>query len=225
MKRTIISFLIIILLTLASAITYAAPKDIEIKGKKLFSQKPPFNFTLPSELSMIHSFSHENPEENSLTRVYFFIKTKEKQVDEMMIVQIADKTNPQAGPMIVQPLKPYTEKRMYVKSKVKREGLEIDYLLQLMAWNPDALSLQPIVQKGIVIPSQWALQGQFIFVYGGDHAVFIRYSKDITSFGLKVSDDGKNWERQSISGNEKSTYENFQKAFIGMIHSIDIKNH
>ena len=31
----------------------------------------------------------------------------------MLIVQIADKTNPQAGPMTVPPLKPYTEKRVY----------------------------------------------------------------------------------------------------------------
>jgi hypothetical protein len=93
-----------------------------------------------------------------------------------------------------------------------------------MAWNPDAPSLQPIVKKGIVIPSHWALQGQFLFVYQGEHAVSIRYSRDIRAFGLKISEEGKDWERESISGNEKRTYETFQKTFMGMINSIQIKN-
>jgi hypothetical protein len=225
MKRIIISFLIIILLTLASAIAHAVPKEIEVKGKQLISQKPPFSFTFPSELSMIHSFSHENPEENSLTRVYFFIKAREKKLEEMMIVQIADKTNPRAGPMTVPPLKSYTEKRLYSKGKAKQDGLEVDYLIQSIRWDPKATSLQPIIQKGIIIPSRLAQQGQFIFVYGGDHAVLVGYSRDIHSFGLKVSDEGKRWEKESISGNEKRAYENFQKAFIEMIHSIDTKNY
>jgi hypothetical protein len=223
LKKTILS--IFGLVIFASGITHAAPKDIEIKGKQLLSQKPPFTFTLPSELNMIHSFSHDNPEENSLTRVYFFIKAKGKQIEEMFILQIADKTNPRAEPMTVPPLKPNTEERLYSKGKAKQDGLEVDYLIQLMKWNPDASSLQPIKQKGIVIPSRLALQGQFLFPYQGDHAVLIWYSRDVHSFGLKVSDEEKRWEKESISGNEKSAYENFQKAFMEMIHSIGIKDY
>ena len=98
---------------------------------------------------MLHSFSHENPEESSVTRVYFLVKTKGKQIEEMLILQIADKTNPQAGPMSVTPLKPYIEKRSYLKGKMKKGEIGVDYLIQLMAWNPDAPSLQPIVKKGI----------------------------------------------------------------------------
>jgi hypothetical protein len=173
---------------------------------------------------MIYSFSNENPAENSLTRAYFLVRVKGKQVEEMLILQIADKTNPQAGPITVQPLKPYIEKRMYSKNKVKKERLEIDYIIQLMAWNPDALSLQPIVKKGILIPSHWALQGQFLFTYQGEHAVLVRYSRDIHSFGFKISEEGKDWERGSISGNEMKTREAFQKIFIEMINSIGIKN-
>jgi hypothetical protein len=195
-KKIIISFLSWVILTWAIAV--AVPKDLEIKGKQLVSQTPPFTFTLPSELGMIHSFSHENPGMNSLTRVYFLVKEKNKQIEEMLILQIADKTNPQAGPMTAPPLRPYNEKRLYSKGKAKERELEVAYQIQLMAWNPDAQSLQPIVKKGFVIPSHWALQGQFLFLYQGDHAVFFRYSKDINSFGLKTSEDGKDWERESI---------------------------
>jgi hypothetical protein len=35
-------------------------------------------------------------------------------------------------------------------------------------------------------------------------------------FGLKTSKDGKDWERESISGNEKKVYEVFQKTFMEM---------
>jgi hypothetical protein len=220
-KKIIISFLSWVILTWAIAV--AVPKDLEIKGKQLVSQTPPFTFTLPSELGMIHSFSHENPGMNSLTRVYFLVKEKNKQIEEMLILQIADKTNPQAGPMTAPPLRPYNEKRLYSKGKAKERELEVAYQIQLMAWNPDAQSLQPIVKKGFVIPSHWALQGQFLFLYQGDHAVFFRYSKDINSFGLKTSEDGKDWERESISGNEKKVYEAFQKTFMEIIHSIIIK--
>jgi hypothetical protein len=220
-KKIIISFLSWVILTWAIAV--AVPKDLEIKGKQLVSQTPPFTFTLPSELGMIHSFSHENPGMNSLTRVYFLVKEKNKQIEEMLILQIADKTNPQAGPMTAPPLRPYNEKRLYSKGKAKERELEVAYQIQLMAWNPDAQSLQPIVKKGFVLPSHWALQGQFLFLYQGDHAVFFRYSKDINSFGLKTSEDGKDWERESISGNEKKVYEAFQKTFMEIIHSIIIK--
>ena len=222
MRKIFFVLLGLVLITWTAA--GAAQKDLEVQGKKLTSQKPPFTLTLPSEFNLIHSFSQENPGESSLTRVYFFVKTKGKQVEEMLILQIADKTNPQAAPMTGPPLKPYTEKRLYSKKKVKRGELEVDSLVQLMAWNPDAPSLQPIVKKGFVIPSRWALQGQFLFLYQGEHAVFFRYSKDVHSFGMKVSEKGEDWEKGRISENEKKVYETFQKTFMEMIDSIQIKN-
>ena len=222
MKKIIIAFFCLILAI--GAITHAAQKDLEVQGKKLISQKPPFTLMMPSEFRPFHSFSHENPEDNSLTRVYFFIKEKNRQVEEMLILQIADKTNPQAGPMTAPPLKPYHEKRMYSKNKVKRGEVEIEYLVQLMAWNPEAPSLQPIIKKGITIPPHWALQGQFLFIYLGEHAVFIRYSKDVNASEMKVSEDGDKWNKDSISGNEKKAYETFQKKFMEIIDSIRIKN-
>lgn len=203
--------------------TCAPKKDLEIEGKNLISKKPPFNLVLPSELSLTHSFSHESPKESSLTRVYFFIKEKDKRIEEMLILQIADKTNPQAEPMTVPPLKAYTERGLYSKGKVKKGQIEIDYLTQMMAWNPDAPSLQPIMEKGFVIPAQWALQGQFLFPYQGENAVFCRYSRAIDSFGTKVSDKGDAWEKGTISGDEKKAYETFQKTFMGMIDSIQLK--
>jgi hypothetical protein len=221
MKKIFLTLLGLVLITWATA--HAAQKVLEVQGKKLISQSPPFTLTLPSEFSLVHSFSHENPAESSLTRVYFLVKTKGKQVEEMLILQIADKTNPQAGPITATPLKPYTEKRLYSKGKVKRGELEVDYLIQLMAWNPDAPSLQPIVKKGSVIPSSWALQGQFLFLYQGEHAVFFRYSKDINSSGIKVSEKGDDWDKGRISGNEKRVYETFQKGFMGMMDSIQLR--
>jgi len=193
MKKIIFILLCFILAILTTAI--AAQKDLEIQGKKLTSRKPPFTLTLPSEFNLVHSFSQENPEVSSLTRAYFFVKTKGKQVEEMLILQIADKTNPQAGPMTAAPLKPYTEKRLYFKGKVKKGELEVDTLIQLMAWNSNASSLQPIVRKGFIIQSSWALQGQFLFLYLGEHAVFFRYSKSVNSFGMKVSEKGEDWKR------------------------------
>jgi hypothetical protein len=210
------------LILAVGAIANAAQKDLEIQGKKLVSQKPPFTLTLPSEFDLVHSFSHKNPRESSLTRVYFLVKTKGKQVEEMLILQIADKTNPQAEPMTAAPLKPYTEQRLYSKGKVKKGELEVDYLIQSMAWNPNAPSLQPIVKKGLVIPSPWALQGQILFLYQGEGAVSIRYSKDANSFGMKVSDGGNSWQKGSISGNEKRAYEAFQKTFLQIIDTLNI---
>lgn len=198
-------------------------KDLEVEGKKLVSRKPPFTLTLPSDFNLVDYFSHENPGENSLTRVYFLIKAKEKQVDEMLLLQIADKTNPQAGPMKAAPLKPYTEKRLYLKEKLMKGELGVDYLIQCMTWNPDAPSLQPILKKGYFIPSHWALQGQFLFLYQGQHAVFFRYSKDIHSFGVKISEKEDDWEKGVISGNQKRVYETFHKAFVQMMDSIQIK--
>lgn len=203
--------------------TGAAVKDPDIQGKKLISHRPPFTITLPAEYDLVHSFSHENPGESSLTRVYFFVKHNGKQLEEMLILQIADKTNPQASPMAVPSLKPYTEERMYQKGKIEKGELEINYLIQLMAWNPNAPSLQPLLKKGIVIPAHWALQGQFLFIFLGEHAVLIRYSKDVNTFGDRVSEKGENWGKESISGNEKKAYETFQKMFMKMIDSIQIK--
>jgi len=222
MKKII--FVLLCFIFAIGTIVNAAQKDLEIQGKKLTSQKPPFTITLPSEFNLVHSFSQENPEVSSLTRAYFFIKPKGKQVEEMLILQVADKTNPQAGPMTAAPLKPYTEKKLYSKGKVKKGGLEVDTLIQLMAWNPDASSLQPIVKKGFIIPSSWALQGQFLFLYLGEHAVFFRYSKNVNSFGMKVSEKGEDWEKGRISENEKKVYETFQKSFKEMIDSIQIKS-
>jgi hypothetical protein len=222
MKKIFFVLLGLLLITWTAA--GAAQKDLEIQGKKLISQKPSFTLMLPSEFSLVHSFSHENPGESSLTRVYFLVKTKGKQIEEMLILQVADKTNPQAGPMTVPPLKPYTEKRLYSKGKVKKGELEGEYLIQLMAWNPEAPSLQPIVKKGFVILSRWALQGQFLFPYQGEHAVFFRYSRDVHSFRMKVSEKGEDWEKGRISENEKKVYETFQKSYMEMINSIQIKN-
>ncbi len=221
MKRFLPALLGLILIPWV--IAGAAQKDLEIQGKKLISQKPLFTLILPSEFNLIHSFFHENPGESSLTRVYFLVRTRGKQVEEMFILQIADKTNPQAEPMIAPPLKAYTEKRLYSKGRVKKGQLGVDYLIQLMAMNPDAPSLQPVIKKGFIIPAHWALQGQFLFPYLGENAVFGRYSRAIDSFGTKVSDKGEAWEKGMISGNEKKVYETFQKAFMEMIDSIQLK--
>jgi hypothetical protein len=222
MKKIIIPLMGLVIWIWAT-LSFAA-KDLEIKGEQLISQKPPFTLTLPSEFRLIHSFSHENPGENSLTRVYFLVQEKNKQVEEMLILQIGDRTNPQAEPIRTPPLKPYTEKRSYLKEKKKKGDLEIERLIQLFAWNPEASSLQPIVKKGFTIPSRWAMQGQFLFNYVGEHVVLVRYSRDVNTFGLKVSETGENWDRGSISGNEQKVYEVFRKGFLEMVDSIQIKN-
>ncbi len=213
-----------IILFFISVNTCFAGKDIEIQNKKLISQTPPFSLVIPSEFKLIHSDSLDVPKENSRTRIYLFIKEKNKQVEEMFLVEIADKTNPQASPMTFPPLKPLTEKRMYQKDRKKKGDLEIDYLIQLMAWNPDAPSLQPIVKRGYRIPRYWALQGQLLFSYLGEHVVFVRYSRDVSTFGMRISEEGKDWEKDSISGNEKKVYETFQKGFMEMVNSITLKN-
>jgi len=219
MKKIFIGWILFVLALSA----FAHAKDLEIEGKRIVSQKPPFTSMVPSDLRLIHSFSHDNPAESSFTRVYFYIKDREKKAEEMFIVQISDKTNPQASPMTAPPLKPYAEKRMYSKGKIKKGDLEIEHLTQLMVWNPKAKSLQPIVKKGISIPDHWALQGQFLFIYLGEHGVFVRYSKDVNSFGQNVSKEGKDWEKEVFSGNEKKVYEIFQKSFMEMVNSIQIK--
>ncbi len=197
---------------------------MEIQGKQVTSRKPPFSFTLPVEFRSIDFSSQENPAESSLTKAYFFVKAKDQQMEELFVLQISDRTDPQSGPMTVSPLKPYTEKRLYAREKMKKGDLTGEYLVQLMAWNPEAPSLKGVVRKGIVIPRQWALQGQFQFLYHGEHAVSFRYSKDIGSFGMRVSEDGKRWEKDSLTGNEKKAYEIFKKTFTQIIDSIRVKN-
>jgi len=221
-RKTAKIFTISTILVLSAWTTAVIAKDLELKGKQLISRRPPFILTLPSEFQLVHSASAENPSESSLTRSYFLVKEKNKRVEEMLIIQIADKTNPQAAPMTVPPLKPYTEKRLYVNDNVKKGELRVDYLVQLMGWNPEAQSLQPIVKKGFFIPSQWALQGQFLFPYLGEHAVFCRYSKDILSFGLKVSEKGDDWNKDSLKGNEMKICGTFKKTFMEIIDSIHI---
>ena len=109
---------------------------------------------------------------------------------------------------------------MYLKDKIRRGEVEGDYLIQIMAWNPKASSLQAVVKKSFIIPSHLALQGQFQFTYQEEHAVSMRYSKDIHSFGLDLSAEESAWLRDSISGKEKQAYEIFKESFLKMINSI-----
>ena len=191
---------------------------LEIKNGQLISQNPPFSCPLPSEFRLVDSF--ENPGENSNTRAYIYIKEKDKHIEEMFILQIADRTNPQAGPISTSPLRSYGEDKMYLKDKIRRGEVEGDYLIQIMTWNPKASSLQAAVKRGFIIPSHLALQGQFQFIYQKEHAVSIRYSKDVNSFGFKVSEDGEKWVKDSISGTEKQAYEIFKENFLKMINGI-----
>jgi hypothetical protein len=225
MKTTqIIAVFAVLILFLPGTTASASDREIEIRGKTVTSTKPPFSFTLPAELRSVHSFSQENPAEGSLTRGYFLVRTRDQRMEELFVLQISDRTNPQAGPMTAPPLKPYTEKRLYTQENRKKGNLTGEVLVQLMAWNPEAPSLRGLVKKGIVIPPQWALQGQFQFVYHGEHAVSFRYSKDVGSFGMKVSEDGKRWEKDSLKGNEKKAYEVFKKTFTEMIDLIQVRN-
>lgn len=217
---------VLVLLTVFVAMSFpamAAEKDLEIQGKRLFSRMPPFTLNLPADLRLVHSSVAEYPKENSRTRTYFFISEKAQQVEQMVVVQIADRTNPESELISAPPLKPDTEKGLYAKGKLTREKVGVDYLIQLIAWIPDHLSVQPIVKKGFRIPSHLAIQGQFMFIYGGENAVFLRYSKDVGSFRLKVSSKGADWNRELISGNEKKVQEVFQKDFMKTIDSLTFK--
>jgi hypothetical protein len=212
----------IIILFFGTFLSGCAGVGVEIKGGQLISQKPAFRLPLTSEFRLVDSF--ENPGENSNTRACIYIKEKDRQVEEMFILQIADRTNPQAGPITAPSLKPYGEQNMYLKDKIRRGEVEGDYLIQIMAWNPKASSLQAIAKKGFIIPSHLALQGQFQFIYQKEHAVSIRYSKDVNSFGFKVSEDGGKWVKDSISGSEKQAYEIFKENFLKMINSVRLGN-
>jgi hypothetical protein len=201
----------------------AFAKAVKLEGKKLISEKPAFSLTLPSDFDFIDSSSVENRAESSATRSFLFVKAKNQRAEEILIVQIADRTNPQAGPMTIPPLRPLADKRLLSQGKIDRKGMEIEYLIQSMTLNPDAPSLRPLSAKGITVPSHWALQGQCLFPYYGEHAVLIRYSKGVNSLGPRVSQEGKHWERDSISGNEKKALEAFQKTFMGMIESLRVQ--
>ena len=219
MKRKMITHFII-LLFLGTFLSGCAGVGVEMKGGQLISQKPPFRLPLASEFRLVDSFA--NPGENSNTRAYVYIKEKDRQIEEMFILQIASRTNPQAGPITAPSLRPYREENMYLKDKIRRGEVEGNYLIQIMAWNPKASSLQAAVKKGFIIPSHLALQGQFQFIYQGEYTVSIRYSRDVNSFGLKVSEEGEKWVKDSISGNEKQAYEIFKESFLKMINSIDL---
>jgi hypothetical protein len=219
MKKFIIILVAMVLITCSRE---ATEKELEIQGTNLISRKPPFTLNLTSEFELIDCSSLDYPKENSRTRTYVCIKANENKVEEILIVQVADRTNPQAEPMSAPPLRPYDEKRTYLKDKKKKGEFQLDYLIQVMAWNPGSPSLQPIIKKGLVIPPHWALQGQFLFLYQGEHAVFFRYSKDANSFGMKVANREREWDKGSISGNEKKVYEVFQKTFLQIIDTLHI---
>ena len=219
MNRKMISHFIIILF-LGTFLSGCASVGVEIKEGQLISQKPSFRLPFASEFRLVDSF--ENPGENSNTRAYVYIKERDRQIEEMFILQIASRTNPQAGPITAPSLRSYGEENMYSKDKITKGEVEGNYLIQIMAWNPKASSLQAAVKKGFIIPSHLALQGQFQFVYQKEHAVSIRYSKDVNSFGFKVSEDGEKWVKDSISGSEKQAYEIFRESFLKMINSIDL---
>ena len=217
MKRKMIPHFLI-LLFLGAFLSGCAGVGVEIKEGQLISQEPPFRLPITSEFRLVDSFGH--PGENSNTRGYIYIKEKDRQIEEMFILQIADRTNPEAGPITAPSLKPYAEQNMYSKDKIRRGEVEGDYLIQIMAWNPKASVLQAVVKKGFIIPSHLALQGQFQFIYQKEHAVSIRYSRDVNSYALKVSEEREKWVKESISGSEKQAYEIFKESFLKMINRI-----
>jgi hypothetical protein len=218
MKKLFIVWIFLLWVALAPAV--AAEKEVEVRGRELLVHSPPFTMTLPAELRWVHSSSTDYPKENSRTRVHFFVRDKKKQVEELLIIQIAERTNPQAEPISVPPLKPFSEDAAYLTGLLKRGDREIEYLVQRMALNPEAASLQPLVKAGFSIPPHLALQGQGLFVYNLDQAVQVRFSKDTQSFGIKVSEEVGSWKKSSLAGNEKKAAETFQKIFMNMIQSI-----
>ena len=217
MIRKTIPYLILTLF-LGIFLSGCSASIVEVKKDRLISSKPSFNLILPEEFKLVNSF--ENQGENSVTRAHIYIREKDKKVEEMLILQIAERTDPTAGPMTAPPLKPYAEETAYGMDKIKKGELEIDYLIQSMVWDPKATSLQPIIQQGLLIPSDIALQGQIQFIYQKEYAISIRYSRDVNSFGLKVSGDAKKWIKDLISGNEKQALEIFKETFMKMMESI-----
>ena len=221
MRRILFILLGVIFIFYSQA--FGAEKLLDLKGNRLISYKPPLQLVLPSDLRLVHSLSTDHPRESSRTWAYLLIKEQKKQVEELLILQIAEKTNPQAEPMRTPPLKPSSEERMYSKGQVKKEERQIDYLSQLMAWNPEAATLKPLIEKGFVVPSHLALQGQILFLYDTDHAVLLWYSRDVQTFGMKVSERDDYWKQGSVSGNEKKVVDAFQKSLLTMIESVQFK--
>ncbi len=218
MKKFVSLWILLSWITLPLAV--AAEKEVEIKGKDLVFQSPSFTMTLSSEMRLVHSASTDYPAENSRTHVYFFVRDKNKHVEALLIVQVAERTNPKADPISVPPLKPLSAEAAYSTGRLKKGEREIDYLVQLMSWDPQASSLQPIIKAGFTIPPHLALQGQALFLTSLDHAVQIRFSKDVQSFGVKVSEKGERWKKSSLASDEKKVSEAFQKIFMDMIQSI-----
>ena len=217
MSRKTIPYLILILF-LGIFLSGCSASIVQVQKDRLVSSKPPFNLILPVEFKLMNSF--ENQGDSSVTRAYIYIREKDKRVEEMLILQIAGRTDPKAESMTAPPLKPYGEETTYGMDKIKKGDLEIDYLIQSMVWNPMAPSLQPIIQQGLLIPSVMAIQGQIQFIYQKEYTISFRYSKDANSFGLKVSGDSKKWNKDSISGNEKQALEIFKETFMKMMESI-----
>jgi hypothetical protein len=218
MKKFVIMWILLPWVALASAV--AAEKEVEVRGRELMVRSPSFTMTLPAELRWVHSSSTDYPKESSRTRVHFFVREKSKQVEELLIIQIAERMNPQAEPISVPPLKPFSEDAAYLTGRLKKGDREVEYLVQLMGWDPKAASLQPLVKAGLSIPPHLALQGQGLFVYNLDQAVQVRFSKDARSFGVKVSEEAGRWKKGSLAGNERKVSESFQKTFLDMIQSI-----
>jgi hypothetical protein len=191
---------------------------VEVKKDQLVSSNPSFSLILPAEFKLMNSL--ENPGENSVTRAYIYIKEKDKQVEEMLILQIAARTNSAAGPMTAPPLTPYTEERIYEMDKIKKGELELDYLIQWMVWNAKASFFEPMIQQGLVIPTHMAIQGQVQFLYQKKYAISLRYSRDVNSFSLKVSGDAKKWNKDAVSGNEEQALKIFKGTFMKMMDSV-----
>ena len=145
MKR--ISIILLAAIFIFYSQTFGAEKLLDIKGNRLISYKPALQLVLHSEFCLVHSLSTDHPRESSRTRGYLLVKEQKKQVEDLFILQIAEKTNPQAEPTTVPPLKPSSEERMYFKGQLKKEQRQIDYLSQLMIWNPEAATLKPLIEK------------------------------------------------------------------------------
>ena len=200
----------------------AAERELEVHEVKLTLRQPALQLTLPSPFLLVHSLSQDRPRQSSRTRVFLLVNEKKKKVEELLLLQVAERTNPQAEPITAPALSPSSEETLYFRTRMKKEGRDLDLLIQLMALNPEAKLLEPVRQKGFSVPSHLALQGQSLFVYDLDHAVFLWYSKDIHTLGFRVSDQEDRWKRAKLSGNEKKAVDTFQKCFMSMVDSITL---
>jgi len=99
--------------------------------------------------------------------------------------------------------------------------MDVDYLTQLMAWNPEAPSFTH-VKKGVKIPSHWALQYQFLF----QPQLNMPSSSGIQRYPFRWVEGFRRREeldKESVSGDEKKVYEIFQKMVSEMIESSVLK--